>query len=175
MSFLLNFFKNTLKNKRYNYYRLGKIAEENPDLPMSFIKESLLAKADMEAGNVTTFSFSKKMTKFTELKIEKFLENEEDIKGFLQETAQLNDGDSEDFKATLHALKLVTRAMSRINLAKSSKALKSLKTAEDIHLRKDVEAGIRNMREGRFCTLKQLDEKISTILTKAERQASSKK
>ncbi len=28
------------------WYRIGKIAEENPDLPYSFIKETLLAKQE---------------------------------------------------------------------------------------------------------------------------------
>ncbi|MBW7875387.1 MAG: hypothetical protein H3C47_05315 [Candidatus Cloacimonetes bacterium] len=39
------------------YYTLGKIAENNPDLPMSFIKEVLAAKAEMDNGDVTPFEF----------------------------------------------------------------------------------------------------------------------
>ena len=39
------------------YYMLGKISEDNPDLPMSFIKEVLAAKAEIENGEVTPFVF----------------------------------------------------------------------------------------------------------------------
>lgn len=39
------------------YYTLGKIAEDNPDLPMSFIKDVLAAKAEIIAGDVTPFEF----------------------------------------------------------------------------------------------------------------------
>jgi hypothetical protein len=36
-------------------YTLGKMAEDNPDLPMSLIKEILAAKAELDAGDVTPF------------------------------------------------------------------------------------------------------------------------
>ncbi|MCK5659571.1 MAG: hypothetical protein KAH96_06825 [Alphaproteobacteria bacterium] len=39
------------------FYMLGKICEENPDLPMSFIKEVLAAKSEMVNGKVTSFTF----------------------------------------------------------------------------------------------------------------------
>lgn len=39
------------------HYRLGKIAEDNPDLPMSFIKDILAAKAEIDSGDVTPFEF----------------------------------------------------------------------------------------------------------------------
>lgn len=39
------------------YYTLGKIADNNPELPMSFIKEALAAKAEMDMGDVTPFEF----------------------------------------------------------------------------------------------------------------------
>lgn len=39
------------------YYTLGKIAEDNPDLPMSFIKDVLAAKTEIDAGHVTPFTF----------------------------------------------------------------------------------------------------------------------
>ena len=39
------------------WYRLGKAAEENPDLPIEFIKGILEGKADIEAGRVTPFKF----------------------------------------------------------------------------------------------------------------------
>ncbi len=36
---------------------IGKIAEENPDLPFSFITESLLAKVEMNNGLVSDYEF----------------------------------------------------------------------------------------------------------------------
>jgi hypothetical protein len=39
------------------WYRLGKIADENPDLPLDFIKGVLEGKAEMEQGEVSAFSF----------------------------------------------------------------------------------------------------------------------
>lgn len=44
--------------KQIEYWsRIGKIAEENPDLPYAFIKELLLAKAEAESGDVVPFKF----------------------------------------------------------------------------------------------------------------------
>ena len=37
--------------------RIGKIAEENPDLPYGFIKEALLSKQVADAGNLTEYHF----------------------------------------------------------------------------------------------------------------------
>lgn len=34
---------------------IGKIAEENPELPYSFIKETLLAKAEMDNGMLSDY------------------------------------------------------------------------------------------------------------------------
>jgi hypothetical protein len=39
------------------WYRLGKIADENPDLPLDFIKGVLEGKQEMEQGEVSAFSF----------------------------------------------------------------------------------------------------------------------
>jgi hypothetical protein len=39
------------------WYRLGKIADENPDLPLDFIKGILEGKLEMEQGEVSAFSF----------------------------------------------------------------------------------------------------------------------
>jgi hypothetical protein len=36
---------------------IGKIAEENPELPYSFIKETLLAKAEMDNGMLSDYEF----------------------------------------------------------------------------------------------------------------------
>lgn len=37
--------------------RIGKIAEENPDLPFEFIRDSLLAKAEIDNGLVDDYEF----------------------------------------------------------------------------------------------------------------------
>ena len=37
---------------------IGKIAEENPELPYSFIKETLLAKAEMDNGMLSDYEFT---------------------------------------------------------------------------------------------------------------------
>jgi hypothetical protein len=41
------------------WYRMGKLADENPDLPMEFIKGALAGKAEMENGDVSPFEFRK--------------------------------------------------------------------------------------------------------------------
>lgn len=44
--------------KQIEYWsRIGKISEENPDLPYSFIKEILLAKQEADSGDVTPYEF----------------------------------------------------------------------------------------------------------------------
>jgi len=44
--------------KQIEYWsRIGKISEENPDLPYSFIKDILLAKQEAENGDVTPYEF----------------------------------------------------------------------------------------------------------------------
>lgn len=44
--------------KQIEYWsRLGKIAEENPDLPFSFIKEVLEARLEVDRGEATPFEF----------------------------------------------------------------------------------------------------------------------
>ena len=40
-----------------HWARIGKIAEENPDLPYSFIEDVLIGKAELDNGNVTPFEF----------------------------------------------------------------------------------------------------------------------
>ncbi len=39
--------------------KLGKVADENPDLPISFIKNILLGKAQLQAGQRTPYVFGK--------------------------------------------------------------------------------------------------------------------
>ncbi|MDR3238428.1 MAG: hypothetical protein LBT84_07985 [Spirochaetia bacterium] len=41
------------------WYRLGKIAEENSELPLDFIKGALEGKREMETGDVSPFEFRK--------------------------------------------------------------------------------------------------------------------
>ncbi len=44
--------------KQIEYWaQIGKIAEENPDLPFSFIKEILLAKVELAEGEVSNYEF----------------------------------------------------------------------------------------------------------------------
>jgi hypothetical protein len=44
--------------KQIEYWsRIGKIAEENPDLPYEFIKSLLISKAEVDAGDVIPFQF----------------------------------------------------------------------------------------------------------------------
>jgi len=44
--------------KQLEYWMtIGKIAEENPDLTYQFIKEILLAQAEMKDGEVTPYTF----------------------------------------------------------------------------------------------------------------------
>ena len=40
-----------------HWVKIGKIAEENPDLPYDFIKGVLEAKSEIEQGDVSAFSF----------------------------------------------------------------------------------------------------------------------
>jgi hypothetical protein len=44
--------------KQIEYWsRIGKIAEENPDLPYAFIKEILLSKQEADDGKLTDYQF----------------------------------------------------------------------------------------------------------------------
>ena len=44
--------------KQVEYWaRIGKIAEENPDLPYGFIKDMLLSQAQAEAGETEPYVF----------------------------------------------------------------------------------------------------------------------
>jgi hypothetical protein len=40
-----------------HWARIGKIAEENPDLPYAFIEDVLLGKVELDNGDVTPFDF----------------------------------------------------------------------------------------------------------------------
>jgi len=40
-----------------HWARLGKIAEENPDLPLSFINDALLGLEEVKAGKVSEYTF----------------------------------------------------------------------------------------------------------------------
>jgi hypothetical protein len=40
-----------------HWARIGKIAEENPDLPYSFIEDVLLGKIEINNGDVSPFEF----------------------------------------------------------------------------------------------------------------------
>ena len=40
-----------------HWARLGKVMEENPDMPLQFIKDTLLALEEAKAGQTTAYSF----------------------------------------------------------------------------------------------------------------------
>jgi len=40
-----------------HWARLGKIAEENPDLPLSFINDALIGLEEVKAGQVSEYVF----------------------------------------------------------------------------------------------------------------------
>jgi len=40
-----------------HWARLGKIAEENPDLPLSFINDALIGLEEVSAGQVSEYTF----------------------------------------------------------------------------------------------------------------------
>lgn len=45
--------------KQIEYWmNIGKIAEENPDLPYSFIKDILLAKVEVQDGETSPYQFN---------------------------------------------------------------------------------------------------------------------
>jgi hypothetical protein len=52
------YLRSVPKQIEYWYY-LGKTAEENPDLPLSFIKGTLEGRREMEQGEVSAFEFRK--------------------------------------------------------------------------------------------------------------------
>ena len=41
-----------------HWVRIGKMAEENPDLPYSFIEDVLIGKAELDNSNVTPFEYN---------------------------------------------------------------------------------------------------------------------
>ncbi|MCL2025677.1 MAG: ParD-like family protein [Leptospirales bacterium] len=43
-----------------HWAKIGKIAEENPDLPYEFIRNALEARGEMERGDVSVFKFRNK-------------------------------------------------------------------------------------------------------------------
>ena len=40
-----------------HWARIGKIAEENPDLPLGFVKDVLVGLEEVEAGDVSDYAF----------------------------------------------------------------------------------------------------------------------
>ena len=40
-----------------HWVRIGKVAEENPDLPYAFIEDALKGKSEMDSGDVSPFEF----------------------------------------------------------------------------------------------------------------------
>jgi hypothetical protein len=52
-------FRSVTKQIEYWTY-LGKVADENPDLPANFIKGCIEAKGEIDNGNVSKFEFIEK-------------------------------------------------------------------------------------------------------------------
>ena len=50
-------YARTIPMQIEHWVRIGKVAEENPDLPYSFIEDILKGKAEMDNGNVSLFEF----------------------------------------------------------------------------------------------------------------------
>jgi basic membrane lipoprotein Med (substrate-binding protein (PBP1-ABC) superfamily) len=50
-------YDRTIPMQIEHWARIGKIAEENPDLPYAFIEDVLKGKAEMDKGNVSLFEF----------------------------------------------------------------------------------------------------------------------
>jgi hypothetical protein len=50
------YHRSTAKQIEY-WSTIGKISEENPDLPYSFIKDILLAQREVLSGDVTPYDF----------------------------------------------------------------------------------------------------------------------
>lgn len=40
-----------------HWAKIGKIMEENPDLPYEFVRQAVIAKAEMEAGELERYDF----------------------------------------------------------------------------------------------------------------------
>ena len=47
----------TLPEQAEHWMRLGKIVEDNPDLPYDFIKRILIAEQEVADGDVTEYTF----------------------------------------------------------------------------------------------------------------------
>lgn len=44
--------------KQIEYWaKIGKIAEENPDLPLGFVKDILVAQEEVDSGDVSEYKF----------------------------------------------------------------------------------------------------------------------
>jgi len=50
-------FSRSVPKQIEHWARIGKIAEENPDLPYSFIEDVLKAKAETDNGELSLFEF----------------------------------------------------------------------------------------------------------------------
>lgn len=50
----------TVPKQIEHWAQIGRIAEDNPDLPYSFIKDALIASAEMNAGAVEKYERRKK-------------------------------------------------------------------------------------------------------------------
>ena len=54
-----NVFSRSVPKQIEHWAKIGKIAEENPDLSYEFIKDILIAKEEINRGEVSKFKFKK--------------------------------------------------------------------------------------------------------------------
>ena len=40
-----------------HWEKIGEIMEDNPDLPYEFVRQAIIAKAELEAGNLESYDF----------------------------------------------------------------------------------------------------------------------
>jgi hypothetical protein len=50
-------FSRSISNQIEHWARIGKTAEENPDLPYSFIKDTLRGLEEAQAGDISPYPF----------------------------------------------------------------------------------------------------------------------
>jgi hypothetical protein len=54
---MANVMHRSLATQIEYWAKLGKIAEENPDLPMTFVKDILVSLQQVEAGDISEYKF----------------------------------------------------------------------------------------------------------------------
>ena len=50
-------FNRTTPKQIEHWAKIGEMMEDNPDLPFEFVKQAIIAKAELEAGKLESYSF----------------------------------------------------------------------------------------------------------------------